>query len=216
VRPLEGLQALIIEFGISVDSLSAHQLTKYLALLEKWNACINLTANTEWQAVEPLFREGIWASKMYPGKVENHLDIGTGAGFPAIVLKIMHPHMQLEMVESRTRKSAFLETAVHELKLKEAYVRINRLDAYLQNLEAGKCWDCISWKGLKLSSSDLFKLKKRAHSGTQFWMFHGQEPAVDDPEALERFFTLLRSEKLPTMKEWHLSIYLADVSRETG
>jgi 16S rRNA (guanine527-N7)-methyltransferase len=208
VRPLEGLQSLIGEFGILADSQNAHRLLKYLALLEKWNARINLTAKTEWKAVEPLFREGLWASKMYPAKAENHLDFGTGAGFPAIVLKIINPHMRLEMVESRARKGAFLETVVRELGLNEAYVRTNRLDAFLQNIESNKFWDCISWKGLKPSSSDLLTLIKHAHPGTQFWMFHGKELATEDPEAFERFFTLFRSERLPAMKEWHLSIYL--------
>jgi 16S rRNA (guanine(527)-N(7))-methyltransferase RsmG len=208
VERLAGLQSLIKEFGISADSQSAHQLLKYLALLEKWNARINLTAATEWRAVESLFREGIWASKGYPAEAVSHLDIGTGAGFPAIILKILKPNMQLEMVESRTRKSAFVETVIYSLGLDETHVHTMRLDSFLQNAEDNKFWDCITWKGIKLSSSDLLNLKKHAHSGTQFWMFHGKEQAAENREVIERHFLLLRSEKAPFMKEWFLSIYL--------
>jgi 16S rRNA (guanine(527)-N(7))-methyltransferase RsmG len=208
VESITGLKSLIKQFGLSVDSQRADQLFKYLALLIKWNARINLTAATDWAALEPLFREGIWASKIYPVQALFHLDIGTGAGFPAIVLKILNPGIRLEMIESRTRKGAFLETVVHTLGLNESYVHINRLDAFLKNTESNQSWDCITWKGLKLCSSDLAELQRHAHSSTQFWMFHGKEQAVENPNTMERFFTRLRSETLSTMKEWHLSVFL--------
>jgi 16S rRNA (guanine(527)-N(7))-methyltransferase RsmG len=205
---LAGLQSLIMEFGISADSQSSHQLWEYLALLVKWNARINLTAATEWRAVEELFREGIWASKIYPANAVSHLDIGTGAGFPAIILKILNPNIQLEMLESRARKSAFVETVIYALGLDETSVHTMRLDNFLQNVGGNKFWDCITWKGIKLSSSDLLNLKKHANSGTQFWMFHGKEQAAENREVIERHFMLLRREKFPFMKEWALSIYL--------
>jgi 16S rRNA (guanine(527)-N(7))-methyltransferase RsmG len=208
VERLTGLQSLIREFGISDDSKSAHQLLEYFTLLEKWNARINLTAATEWRSVEALFREGIWASKIYPAEAVYHLDIGTGAGFPAIILKILNPNMRLEMVDSRARKSAFVETVVYALDLSETNVHTMRLDNFLQNVGDNKFWDCISWKGIKLSSSDLLNLKKHGHSGTQFWMFHGKEQAAQNREVIERHFMLLRNEKFPFMKEWFLSIYL--------
>jgi 16S rRNA G527 N7-methylase RsmG len=115
----------------------------------------------------------------------------------------------LDMVESRARKGAFIETVAYELGMDETYVHTMRLDAFLKNVECNKLWDCITWKALKLSSSDLISLKKHAHSGTQFWMFHGKEPAAENSEVMERHFTLLRREQAPSMKEWALSIYLS-------
>jgi len=204
----EGLKRQLNEFGIAPDSESARQLQLYLALLEKWNARINLTAGTEWPAIEALFREGIYVSKIYPPSAVFHLDIGSGAGFPAVILRILLPRLQLEMVESRGKKSAFLDTAVHAVGINGTKVHAKRLDAFLQNCANNKVWDCISWKGLKLRSSDLLQLRKQAHPETQFWMFHGKEPAIEDPAIIEAGFTLLRSEKLPGKKEWALSIYL--------
>jgi 16S rRNA (guanine527-N7)-methyltransferase len=180
---------------------------EYLALLKKWNARINLTAATEWRAIEVLFREGIWASKIYPAEPVSHLDIGSGAGFPAIILKILNPNTRLEMVESRAKKSAFVETVIYALGLDETFIHAMRLDSFLQNVEGNKFWDCISWKGIKLSGSDLINLKKHAHPETQFWMFHGKEQAAENKEVIERHFELLRSEKFPFKKEWVLSIY---------
>jgi 16S rRNA (guanine(527)-N(7))-methyltransferase RsmG len=209
MKSSEGLKRLIREFSIPEDNPYAHQLLDFLALLEKWNARINLTASTEWQRIEPLFREGIWASRIYPINAKTHLDIGTGAGFPAIILKMMNPHIQLEMVESRSKKGAFLETVIHALGLNGSIVHANRLDSFLQRIEHDKTWDCITWKALKLNNSDLLQLQKHAHSATQVWMFHGKEPAVEDPERIKQQFTLFRSEKLPAMKEGFLSIYLS-------
>jgi 16S rRNA (guanine(527)-N(7))-methyltransferase RsmG len=205
----EGLKhQLADEFGMALDSENARQLLLYLALLEKWNARINLTAGTDWSSIEALFREAILVSKIYPPSAVYHLDIGSGAGFPAIILRILIPHIQLEMVESRGKRIAFLETAVDALGMKETKVHSNRLGSFLQHCAGGKIWDCITWKGLKLSCSDLMELLKHAHLQTQFWMFHGKEPAIEDPAMFEPYFTHVRSERLPGKREWTLSIYL--------
>jgi 16S rRNA (guanine(527)-N(7))-methyltransferase RsmG len=177
----------------------------YLALLQKWSRRVNLTAGTDWQRIGPFFLEGIWASRFYSREAESLLDIGSGAGFPAIPIRILVPDIRLDMVESRTRKAAFLETVVSELRLKGASVHHKRLDEHLR--ESHCTWDCVAWKGLKLGSRDLACLRAHAHQGTQFWMFHGKELAVENPEEMVRDFALLRTEKCVGRKEWWLSIY---------
>ena len=192
---------------ISVESNSAVQLLHFLRLLEKWNARMNLTARTEWSALRPLFCESIWASRRYPADSANHLDIGSGAGFPAIILKILLPQIHLDVVESRGKKGAFLETIAHALQMKETHVHVERLDSLLDRCDRAKTWDCVSWKGIRLSSRDLLDLRRHAKDRTQFWMFHGREPAVESPNILEENFTLLRQEKSPENRDWKLSIY---------
>jgi 16S rRNA (guanine(527)-N(7))-methyltransferase RsmG len=181
---------------------------KYLELLEKWNRSINLTATTEWGALESLFREGIWAARMYPSEAVAHLDIGTGAGFPAMILRIFNPAMNLEMVESRGKKSAFLETVAHELGLERTKAYAQRLEFVLKNVPAHKTWDCISWKALKLKTEDLMNLHRHAKAHTQFWMFHGREDAVEEPNVLHSDFILIRKEQLTDKRESKLSIYI--------
>jgi 16S rRNA (guanine(527)-N(7))-methyltransferase RsmG len=203
----EGLKRLLGEFGISSESYGARQLLGYLELLEKWNARINLTAAREWAALEPLFREGIWASRLYPVEAHTHLDIGSGAGFPAIPLQILVPGVRMEMVESRAKRSAFLETVIHALGM-ESCVHTERLDRFLSHCQGGGIWDCISWKGVKLLTRDVFELRLHAHPQTQFWIFHGRELAVEEPEAFESSFEPLWSKKLPGRKQWSLSAFL--------
>jgi 16S rRNA (guanine527-N7)-methyltransferase len=203
----EGLKKLLKEAGIRPDSESGVRMLAYLALLEKWNSTINLTASTEWSAINPLFHEAIWASAFYPGGEVSHLDIGSGGGFPAIPLRILQPSMQLELVESRGKRCVFLETVVSMLQFRETLIHNMRLDELLHRVNKEKIWDCISWKAIKLDGRDLESLRRHAHSETQFWVFHGKELAVREPEAFAKDFKLLRNEKLGCNKEWNLSIF---------
>lgn len=203
----EALKRLLELSQIPLASEAARQLQEYLALLEKWNARINLTSSTEWRVVGPMFQEAIWAAKLYPAGVLCHLDIGSGAGFPALLLKILNPDMELEMIESREKKSHFLETAAHQLGLHGVGVHRARLSDFLRNCDGAKHWDCVSWKALKLSAEDLMQLHARGRQNTQFWMFHGRQPAWEETRGVRQRFSLIREEKVPGMKEWYLSIY---------
>lgn len=182
-------------------------MTAYLALLEKWNTRINLTASTAWATLEPLFREALWASRFYPAKETKHLDIGSGAGFPALPLRILVPRMSLEMVESRAKKCVFLEAAAAVAESREARVHCTRLAGLLAGAGRRTLWDCISWKGVKIGTADLLRLREHAGEETQFWMFHGAEAAVEDAAYLERDFTLLRRVDFPGRRDWHLSMF---------
>jgi 16S rRNA (guanine(527)-N(7))-methyltransferase RsmG len=209
VKTAEALRRFLKASQIPVESETGRQLADYLALLEKWNARINLTSSTDWRVIGPMFREGIWAGKLYPAAVSSHLDIGSGAGFPALLLKILNPRMELELIESRERKSHFLETVAHQLGLVGVIVHGVRLSEFLRQCGRDRHWDCVSWKAIKLSSEDLLRLHAHGRHSTQFWMFHGREPAWEAARDVQQRFALARQEKVPGMKEWNLSIYRA-------
>ncbi len=214
----EGLKRLLEESHIAWDLKTAQQLFAYLRLLEKWNDRINLTAAAGWPQLEPLFREGIWASQFYADGATSHLDIGSGAGFPAVILGILVPGIQLELVESRAKKCGFLETVAHALGISGVRVHNQRLESFLEGCQPDKFWDCISWKAVKLGSNDLQRLLAHAHSKTEFWIFHGRDLPAEAPEEIRESFRLLRSERFPARHDWKLSIFAApkSVSRETS
>jgi len=203
----EELKRLLAELGIPPGSDAALRLMAYLALLKKWNSRTNLTSSTEWRVVGPMFREGIWASTFYPPDSIAHLDIGSGAGFPAMLLKVMVPRIRLDLVESREKKSQYLETAAHTLGLDGVSVHAMTLSDYLRACETDRRWDCISWKALKLRASDLRQLHAHGHGKTELWMFHGRQPALEDGDSMEPVFRIMRNNKVPGMREWRLSIY---------
>jgi 16S rRNA (guanine527-N7)-methyltransferase len=207
MKSMDGLKKLFGETGIGPESENARKLLNYLELLQKWNARINLTASTEWQSLRPMFLEGISAAKIYPPRAGAHLDIGSGAGFPGIILRILVPGIRLELVESRGKKGAFLETVIDVLDLKKSVVHTERLDALLPRCDPEKIWGCISWKGLKLKTYELMELIQHAGAQTQFWMFHGRELAAEDPEIIGKYLRLLGREKCVGGRDWVLSRY---------
>jgi 16S rRNA (guanine(527)-N(7))-methyltransferase RsmG len=192
--------------GIALNSEAADRLLAYLALLEKWNSKINLTSSTEWLGIKPLFQEGIWAAKFYQDVPTAHLDIGSGGGFPAMLLRILKQQIRLDLVESMMKRCVFLETLITLLKLDESNVHCMRLEKYLQGND--KVWDCVTWKAIKLKGEDLERLLLHSHPRTQFWMFHGKQLAVEEPDILERNFKLVRTEEFDRGRAWFLSIYL--------
>jgi 16S rRNA (guanine(527)-N(7))-methyltransferase RsmG len=196
----------MISRGIEPGSEAGRQMIRYLALLEKWNRRVNLTASTVWREIEPLFAEAIWASGWYPKSEVSHLDIGSGSGFPAIPMKILRPGMRLKLLESRTRRAAFLETVAAELQLSGLEVVCGRVEDYLSIGDLPQV-DYVSWKGVKLSRQALRSVVAAGHRDTRFWVFQGREPAVEDPEQLEALLRLHRQEDCPDHPSWRLSIY---------
>ena len=207
MNTIQGLKLLLREFGIFPESEPGLKLQAFLSLLEKWNPRVNLTANISWDALSPLFREGIWAALNYPAECRAHLDIGSGAGFPAIILRVFNTDMELDLVESRGKKGAFLETVAWELELAGTFVHIKRLEDLLAEKEQeNKIWDCISWKAVRLANRDIFRLFDFSDVKTRFWMFHGKEAAVEDSFSFFEKFTIDYKLPVPGLRESFLSI----------
>jgi len=120
--------------GVDVSRETYDQLRKFEALIQKWSPKINLISKSDlhqvWERhivdsaqIWPIAsnRNGIWA------------DLGAGGGFPAIVLAILSAattnQTAFTMVESDTRKSVFLRTAIRELGLKNANVVAERIES---------------------------------------------------------------------------------------
>jgi 16S rRNA (guanine(527)-N(7))-methyltransferase RsmG len=205
VNPPE-LEDLLRSSDISADSLSSQRMLRYYSLLVKWNRRINLVSATSWKILGPFFEEAIWASRFFRFQAPDHLDIGSGAGFPAIPFRIMVPGMRLRMVESRSKKALFLETAIRELALENCSVSCLRLREFLDK-ERRPGWGTVSWKGLRLNSRDLDMLLACSGGETDFWMFHGQSPPLEAPGILEERFRLRCREVIPGRKDSFLSIY---------
>ena len=110
------------------------------------------------------------------------------------------------MIDSRLKRVTFLETAINALELSESSAYHGRIDDYVDQTD--RLWDCISWKGLRISTRDFLKLKKHTHIRTQFWIFHGGELAAEEPHLIERHLKLLRRDKFPYKSKWMLSVFL--------
>jgi 16S rRNA (guanine527-N7)-methyltransferase len=111
---------------------AVQQLEAYYKLLARWNTTINLTSLPldEWndQTIDRLLIEPLQASRYVPESAIAWFDVGSGGGSPAIPLKILRPAAQLTMVESKSRKAAFLREAIRELRLPSAVVEAGRFE----------------------------------------------------------------------------------------
>lgn len=202
----EALPRLLDRYGIAPGSQAWNRFHVYLELLRKWQERVNLVGSAEWRIVGRLIEEGLWAAGFYPEEPVHHLDIGSGAGFPALVLRIVRPRMRLDMVESRERRALFLEAAVQELALEGCRVFHARLDELLRGGQVG-VWDCVSWKGLKIAARDMRSLVQACRNGALFYMFHGDRLPLEDPSHTEDLKPRRTCLEFPGKQGWRLSIY---------
>ena len=110
----------------SISPSKVQQVQLYLELLLKWNAKINLTAiRSEEEIVSRHFGESFFAAhhlaKTAP-RATSAVDVGSGAGFPGLPIKIWSPELSLALVESNQKKAAFLREAVRTLELRKVEV----------------------------------------------------------------------------------------------
>ena len=117
------------------NSLTSHQLSlvsTYLDLLLKWNAKINLTAvRAPEEIVTRHFGESLFAARLlfpHTAAAQSVMDIGSGAGFPGLPLKIWAPPLDLTLVESNQRKAVFLREVVRALGLQDVQVSSDRAE----------------------------------------------------------------------------------------
>ncbi|WP_408069741.1 16S rRNA (guanine(527)-N(7))-methyltransferase RsmG [Butyrivibrio sp. JL13D10] len=110
------------QFNIQLSDIQLNQLEKYYELLIEWNNKINLTAITDFDEVCRLhFVDSISAAQFFDFTKNDIslIDVGTGAGFPGIVLKIVFPQLKVTLLDSLQKRITFLDTVIDELQLNE-------------------------------------------------------------------------------------------------
>jgi len=108
----------VLKMGLSIDENKMENLIRYSCLLKEWNEKMNLTAITDDQGIATKhFLDSMTAllTDKVKGKVA---DVGCGAGFPGLVLKVMKPEIDLYLIDSLKKRLTFLDTVIDELSLK--------------------------------------------------------------------------------------------------
>ncbi len=122
------LRELLDPFGLNLPSAQAGQILDYLHLLLRWNQKINLTAIRDpEECVTRHFGESLFVAR----HMELHdglLDIGSGAGFPGLALKIAFPRIAVTLLEPVAKKRAFLKEAARTCGFDQVEVRSERLE----------------------------------------------------------------------------------------
>ena len=120
------------KLGILVTDENISKLEKYADLLKEWNEKINLTAITEKnQVFLKHFYDSLTLIKAIDlSQVHSLCDLGTGAGFPGVVLKIFFPNLKLTLVDALNKRINFLDILIKELDLKDVTLVHSRAEEY--------------------------------------------------------------------------------------
>jgi 16S rRNA (guanine527-N7)-methyltransferase len=124
MTPRELLHTGATNLGIALTIEQLNSVFIYLAELKKWNQKINLTAITDEQdiIIKHVLDSLSYIHGFTPTPGLRLLDMGSGAGFPALPIKIAHPGLSITMVESTKKKASFLRHIIRTLKLTETVV----------------------------------------------------------------------------------------------
>ena len=117
------------EFRLEVTSEQVDAIQRYMAMLLAWNEKVNLTAIRD--PLEVLYRhfcETMYAAVAMPLDSGRLADVGSGAGFPGLALKIVRPELQIFLIESNVKKATFLAEVVRELQLADTRVLVSRYE----------------------------------------------------------------------------------------
>lgn len=107
------------EYGLEISDRQINQFVTYYEMLVEWNEKMNLTAITECSEVfNKHFLDSVSIVKVLDmSSVDSLIDIGTGAGFPGIPIKIMFPHIKVTLLDSLQKRIGFLNEVINTLEL---------------------------------------------------------------------------------------------------
>lgn len=143
------------KLGISLNENQESQFIEYYKMLIEWNQVMNLTAITEYDEVmQKHFVDSLSLVKGIDISLyETLIDIGTGAGFPGIPLKIVFPHLKVVLLDSLGKRVKFLNAVVEKLGLDNIKAIHGRAEDFSKQEEYREKFDiCVSRAVANLSS----------------------------------------------------------------
>ena len=110
------IREALAPFGITPTGEASEKIRGFIEILSQWNEKISLTGMTGVRVIlERHFGESMFAAKAVAVEKGRLADVGSGAGFPGLALKIIRPELRVALIESNGKKAAFLSEVVRRL-----------------------------------------------------------------------------------------------------
>ena len=180
------------KLGIFLNEKQESQFIEYYKMLIEWNQVMNLTAITEFEdVVQKHFVDSLSIIQVNNlRKVDNVIDIGTGAGFPGIPLKIMYPHVKVTLLDSLRKRIDFLNHVTDVINLKDVEAIHGRAEDYAKPGQKREQYDlCVSRAVANLSTLSEYCLPFVKKGG--FFISYKSEKISEEMAEAENAIVLL-------------------------
>ena len=180
------------KMDFAIDEEKINQLNKYYEMLVEKNKVMNLTAITEYdEVVIKHFVDSLAISKVYNMiPVKNIIDIGTGAGFPGMVLKVFYPDIQFTLLDSLNKRVGFLKEVAEALSLKKIDAVHGRAEDYARQANHREKYDlCVSRAVANLSTLAEYSLPFVKKGG--YFVAYKAEDCLEEVKAAEKAISML-------------------------
>lgn len=189
------------EKGIELTDVQIAQFKKYYALLVEWNEKMNLTAITDLEGVYlKHFYDSISASFYFDfTKATTVCDVGAGAGFPSLPIKICFPHLHITIVDSLNKRITFLNHLSEELGLDNVEFVHARAEEFGQNAKYRERFDVVTARAvarLSVLSELCVPLVKVGGQFVALKAAAGKQELADAKKAITTLGTALQQEFL--------------------
>ena len=191
--------------GIIISEKQAEQLYRYYELLVEWNQKMNLTAITEFEdVVVKHFLDSAYGGDVYTfDAADTVLDLGTGAGFPGIPLKILYPDTTFVLMDSLQKRINFLNEVIAQLGLKKITAVHGRAEEMARNKAYREQFDVCTSRAVANTSTLLEYCIPFLKTGGCFIAYKSGK-FKEEMEGAKKTMHLLQTE-IETEKEFQLA-----------
>jgi 16S rRNA (guanine527-N7)-methyltransferase len=174
---------------------------EFCFLLQKWNEKINLTSEKDALSI---FEKHVFDSLQYLRWLDathKTLDIGSGAGFPGIPAKIIHPDLNLTLIESQRKRCSFLREAIRSLKLNGADVAEGRVESFFDQETFSGRFDRVLFRGFSSLDTCLAVGMPFLKEGGQIILKKSPEERPDSSHEILSNAQIIESKVVEGLKE---------------